>query len=119
MRICCCSFFFVIWSGFICFFFFFQAEDGIRDATVTGVQTCALPISFGTLTGKYVGGARPPGARVTRFERFQRYSGAEAERATRDYVDLFRRLGLDPAQAALAFVHDRFFTTSTIVGATS
>src|SRR2546430_7646603 len=27
-----------------CFFFFFQAEDGIRDLTVTGVQTCALPI---------------------------------------------------------------------------
>src|SRR5438094_1507309 len=33
---CCCFFFF--------FFFFFQAEDGIRDRTVTGVQTCALPI---------------------------------------------------------------------------
>src|SRR5438128_12582056 len=30
------------------FFFFFQAEDGIRDATVTGVQTCALPISSST-----------------------------------------------------------------------
>src|SRR5207248_6305087 len=29
-----------------CFFFFFQAEDGIRDRTVTGVQTCALPISL-------------------------------------------------------------------------
>src|SRR5439155_10878934 len=29
-----------------CFFFFFQAEDGIRDGHVTGVQTCALPISF-------------------------------------------------------------------------
>src|SRR5262249_59478466 len=28
-----------------CFFFFFQAEDGIRDWSVTGVQTCALPIS--------------------------------------------------------------------------
>src|SRR2546430_4405934 len=28
-----------------CEFFFFQAEDGIRDLTVTGVQTCALPIS--------------------------------------------------------------------------
>src|SRR5690554_7739761 len=28
------------------FFFFFQAEDGIRDADVTGVQTCALPISI-------------------------------------------------------------------------
>src|SRR2546430_17387650 len=29
------------------FFFFFQAEDGIRDLTVTGVQTCALPIFAG------------------------------------------------------------------------
>src|SRR6267378_320354 len=34
------------------FFFFFQAEDGIRDLYVTGVQTCALPISFrGGLSG--------------------------------------------------------------------
>src|SRR6266481_5022344 len=35
-------------------FFFFQAEDGIRDGTVTGVQTCALPIlvgSRGAMTG--------------------------------------------------------------------
>src|SRR2546430_7424063 len=30
----------------ILFFFFFQAEDGIRDLTVTGVQTCALPLAF-------------------------------------------------------------------------
>src|SRR2546430_7916495 len=33
------------WSWFC--FFFFQAEDGIRDLTVTGVQTCALPIYTG------------------------------------------------------------------------
>src|SRR3989449_4661776 len=32
---------------YVCFFFFFQAEDGIRDVAVTGVQTCALPISDG------------------------------------------------------------------------
>src|SRR6266496_5203612 len=32
---------------FFCIFFFFQAEDGIRDLYVTGVQTCALPISEG------------------------------------------------------------------------
>src|SRR5437588_1599542 len=32
-------------SDVYCFFFFFQAEDGIRDHCVTGVQTCALPIS--------------------------------------------------------------------------
>src|SRR5436305_6273053 len=31
---------------YLIFFFFFQAEDGIRDADVTGVQTCALPISL-------------------------------------------------------------------------
>src|SRR5688572_32608795 len=37
------------------FFFFFQAEDGIRDLTVTGVQTCALPILFKDLD------AIPPG----------------------------------------------------------
>ena len=34
--------FFVFFFGFV---FFFQAEDGIRDIGVTGVQTCALPIS--------------------------------------------------------------------------
>src|SRR5689334_24383368 len=34
----------------IYFFFFFQAEDGIRDGTVTGVQTCALPIYGGLLS---------------------------------------------------------------------
>src|SRR5205085_9305899 len=33
------------------FFFFFQAEDGIRDLTVTGVQTCALPISPKCVSG--------------------------------------------------------------------
>src|SRR2546430_10384290 len=34
------------WYLFSCVVFFFQAEDGIRDLTVTGVQTCALPIYF-------------------------------------------------------------------------
>src|SRR5687768_18064210 len=38
-------FFFFLFTFFIFFFFFFQAEDGIRDVAVTGVQTCALPIS--------------------------------------------------------------------------
>src|SRR2546430_2981742 len=40
-------------------FFFFQAEDGIRDLTVTGVQTCALPISgTSTRTPAASGGSR-------------------------------------------------------------
>src|SRR5471032_3565303 len=38
-------FFFFNFFFFFYFFFFFQAEDGIRDRDVTGVQTCALPIS--------------------------------------------------------------------------
>src|SRR2546430_3287169 len=43
-------------------FFFFQAEDGIRDLTVTGVQTCALPISRGATT-------LPPNAARGRLDR--------------------------------------------------
>src|SRR5256885_5443909 len=38
------------------FFFFFQAEDGIRDYKVTGVQTCALPISLPAQRGRFYRG---------------------------------------------------------------
>src|SRR5439155_9878153 len=38
------SFVNIVYSDRFLFFFFFQAEDGIRDGHVTGVQTCALPI---------------------------------------------------------------------------
>src|SRR2546427_9194673 len=45
-------------------FFFFQAEDGIRDLTVTGVQTCALPISLAKKrampSGFMMNGPMPP-----------------------------------------------------------
>src|SRR2546425_3577016 len=61
-------------------FFFFQAEDGIRDKLVTGVQTCALPICGGTRAdvdasglpgtpgGLRVSGCRRPGAADARSE---------------------------------------------------
>src|SRR2546430_10192058 len=39
-----CQSFYIIVILLLLVFFFFQAEDGIRDLTVTGVQTCALPI---------------------------------------------------------------------------
>src|SRR5690606_38430149 len=42
-----CRVFLTVYFSHISFFFFFQAEDGIRDFHVTGVQTCALPISVG------------------------------------------------------------------------
>src|SRR5437879_11256809 len=52
-------------------FFFFQAEDGIRDTSVTGVQTCALPIFTGTPTAgdlsESASRSLPPGAATWRY----------------------------------------------------
>jgi len=77
------------------------------------------PLGFGVLTGKYLDGTRPAGARLTLFNRFRRYTGEAAQQATRAYVELARRHGLDPAQMALAYVNTRPFLTSTIIGATT
>jgi aryl-alcohol dehydrogenase-like predicted oxidoreductase len=76
------------------------------------------PLAQGYLSGKYLDGARPPGARSTLFNRGQRYENPTAEAAIRKYLALARELGLDPAQMALAFVNSRPFVTSTIIGAT-
>lgn len=75
------------------------------------------PLGFGVLSGKYAGGARPEGARLTLFDRFKRYQTPEGEAATSAYAELARRHGMEPAQLALAFVNTRPFLTSTIVGA--
>jgi len=77
------------------------------------------PLAFGVLSGKYLGGARPAGARLTLFSRFQRYTGERVEQATRAYVELARRHGLDPAQMALAYVYARPFVTSVLVAGTT
>jgi aryl-alcohol dehydrogenase-like predicted oxidoreductase len=77
------------------------------------------PLAFGWLSGKYEGGARPAGARITLFERFQRYSKPHTVQATTRYVELAKRHGLSPAQFALAFVNSRPFLTSNLIGATS
>ena len=77
------------------------------------------PLAFGMLAGKYLDGQRPEGARLTLFERFQRYNNAQGFAATADYVQVARDHGLDPAQMALAYVTSRQFVTSNIIGATS
>jgi aryl-alcohol dehydrogenase-like predicted oxidoreductase len=77
------------------------------------------PLAQGFLTGKYLDGARPAGARTTLFERGQRYQTPGAEEAIRDYVGIARRFGLDPAALAVAFVTSRPFLTSNIIGATT
>src|SRR5256884_1505343 len=53
------QFFWCMFLLFILYFFFFQAEDGIRDVAVTGVQTCALPISVAAVAAAATRSARP------------------------------------------------------------
>lgn len=94
-----------------------------------GLAECAMrehvgllaysPLAFGVLSGKYLGGARPAGARLSRWTRFARYNGARTQQAAADYVALARHHGLDPAQMALAYVTGREFVTSNIIGATT
>jgi aryl-alcohol dehydrogenase-like predicted oxidoreductase len=77
------------------------------------------PLAQGYLTGKYLYGAKPPGARSTLFNRGQRYETPGSEAAISDYIALAREYGVDPAALALAFVTSRPFVTSNIIGATS
>lgn len=77
------------------------------------------PLAQGYLSGKYLDGARPAGARTTLFDRGQRYQAPGAEEAIRAYIALAREAGLDPVQVAQAFVTSRCFVTSNIIGATS
>ena len=77
------------------------------------------PLAQGYLTGKYLNGAKPAGARSTLFNRGQRYEKPGSEEAIKAYVALAKEAGLDPAQMALAFVNSRSFVTSNIIGATT
>lgn len=77
------------------------------------------PLGFGVLSGKYLDGARPSGARLTLFDRFTRYINETGIRCTQAYVKLAQSFDLDPAQMALAYVNSRPFLTSNIIGATS
>jgi aryl-alcohol dehydrogenase-like predicted oxidoreductase len=77
------------------------------------------PLAQGYLSGKYLDGARPAGARSTLFNRGQRYEKPGAEDAIRDYVGIAQKHGLDPSVMANAFVNSRAFVASNIIGATS
>eukprot|EP00271_Cylindrocystis_brebissonii_P010449 TRINITY_DN26637_c0_g1_i1.p1 TRINITY_DN26637_c0_g1~~TRINITY_DN26637_c0_g1_i1.p1 ORF type:complete len:444 (+),score=56.79 TRINITY_DN26637_c0_g1_i1:124-1455(+) len=82
------------------------------------------PLAGGALSGKYL----EPESEAAKRGRFnvmgggkymERYNQSRAREAVMKYVDLARRHGLTPTQLAQAFVRDRFFVTSNIVGATS
>src|SRR3712207_1232434 len=76
------------------YFFFFQAEDGIRDIGVTGVQTCALPIFAAGAVNGWGGAGAFPHARISSVRVFPRHGGASWQ----DYIRAITRcLKLDAA----------------------
>ena len=77
------------------------------------------PMAFGVLSGKYIKGTAADNARLKLFPRFARYSGDKATEATKRYLKIAEDHGMTLAQMALAFVTDRPFMTSNIIGATS
>lgn len=77
------------------------------------------PLAQGYLTGKYDHGARPAGARSTLFNRGQRYETPNAAEVLLEYNTLARQFGMEPALFANAFVVNRPFVISNIIGATS
>ena len=77
------------------------------------------PMAFGVLSGKYINGTAADNARLKLFPRFARYSGEQATEATKRYLKIAEDNDMTLAQMSLAFVTDRPFMTSNIIGATS
>ena len=78
------------------------------------------PLAGGVLTGKYRGGAKPPGARFTRFDSFgARYRTPLVHEAVEAFAALAERRGLSLIQLALGYVRSRWHVGAMILGATS
>ncbi|MGI3168035.1 aldo/keto reductase [Pseudooceanicola sp. C21-150M6] len=77
------------------------------------------PLAAGLLTGKYQGRAIPDGSRMSRVPDLGERKSDRAFAAVDDYLDIAFRHDLDPVHMALAWVAQRPFTTSTILGATT
>src|SRR3989449_2974358 len=96
---CHSPFVFLVFLVFCClcvFFFFFQAEDGIRDVAVTGVQTCALPISLREAIGievdDYLVKPVQPRQILSVITRLLEGDRIRQQRLARDFVTRFREL---------------------------
>ena len=77
------------------------------------------PLAFGVLSGKYRDGKLPEKSRLKLFPRMARYSSKEATAATEAYATIAAKHNLTLTQLSLAFVTDRPFVTSNIIGATT
>ena len=77
------------------------------------------PLAQGVLSGKYLNGGQPEGARGTLYPRFiARYMGEGALRAVAEYKKVADKHGLTLSELSLAFINQLPFVTSNIIGAT-
>ena len=77
------------------------------------------PLGGGIISGKYLDGAMPQGARWSLEKRAFHRNTEQANTAIRGYIDVAKKHGLDVCQMALAFVNQKPFVTSTLIGATT
>jgi len=98
-----------------------QFEPDLQEIALS--ENCGLlawsPLARGILSGKYLGGARPEGSRLSIETRVEHRDRPQTENAVQAYVDVAKKHQLDPSQMAIAFVNSRPFVTSTLIGATT
>ena len=95
----------------------------IANSEVSIRENCGLlaysPLAGGRLSGKYIN-QQPKNARYTLWpRRFDRHHTVRGEKAIAKYVDLAKKYNIAPATFANAYVNDRPFVTSNIIGATT
>ena len=96
----------------------------IANSEISIREQCGLlaysPLAGGRLSGKYLRNKNPKDSRYTLWpRRFSRHHTLRGEKAIKAYVNLAKEYGIAPATFANAFVNDRPFITSNIIGATS
>ena len=96
----------------------------VANSEVSIREKCGLlaysPLAGGRLSGKYINNKKPANARYTLWpRRFSRHNTERGEIAIKKYVNLAMKYNIAPATFANAFVNDRSFVTSNIIGATN
>ena len=96
----------------------------IANSEVSLRENCGLlaysPLAGGRLSGKYLNDQNPQNSRYTLFASiFQRHRTPRGEVAISRYVNLAKKYNIAPSTFANAFVNDRPFVTSNIIGATT
>ncbi len=96
----------------------------IANSEVSIRENCGLlaysPLAGGRLSGKYLNNSKPKNARYTLWpRRFSRHHTTRGEIAIEKYFNLSKKYNIAPSTFANAFVNDRPFVTSNIIGATS